>query len=773
MPQKKSLSGAYAELAMGAHIDSSDGISHVIFPHSINPRAAAWLLYKTNAIVIVPVNSPVYTTDYFSKDYHFIVKTNAYNDFTANPIRGDEKGFIDFCENMLSGTEKITIQESSLKKSRDFWDTHRKLIIRPKTSLEQTPEKRDYVNFLYSWAENNIRTNEITDSQRRTEAIFREYLFLLIKDIEATKSESEKMSKINKIIETVIFDDSGMVYKINQFNNCLGRIKNSVPPALPIVLEDGTQTDVFKLDGTKHYRIMHQIDVSKNKIPFDFSNIDINSNFICSGAREKIVFPKSIRGCLDCSNTKLDLFKGDIPNGTTKIDFSRTVKNFSELLNMKFPKSVREILLSRSMLNATAKDLQMLRDFRQFQDKNPHIEIWDSKHALSLQDILVAALNQIEQKRAQQNVAAPVAAVKITDPTTKTEQWLSRKEIVELCRADARFKDIDADMEKLVRLAIKTNNQIKSGTKSHNGQSITCVHMESLDLLKQVMLQIYKTDAVRETPKPTTTSTPKPQAEKKVAKVKKEEKQTIKIEKYIPKQIWKSICNACGDSLNLLYSVLERINKVNINYATLTPHTPLQYLDKNKTKQIIPNTEVKSGCAASQHIENNDNRRIVWTINPDDKIMVAIAFFADHVNNAQAMKMYNSVAIPNAAKGQNMDGITITKDFVERSDYLNVSELLETYAKKIADKQKNNIATNQSREKRPRIMRPASQTHTTMVDVKSLEVQIENFISNLDAQIKRLAKDVMNNPDDTQRQLRNVEEMQKLLQEKMSLQQNR
>ncbi len=772
MPQKKSLSGAYAELAMGAHIDSSDGISHVIFPHSINPRAAAWLLYKTNAIVIVPVNSPVYTTDYFSKDYHFIVKTNAYNDFTANPIQGDEKGFIDFCENMLSGTEKITIQESSLKKSRDFWDTHRKLIIRPKTSLEQTPEKRDYVNFLYSWAENNIRTNEITDSQRRTEAIFREYLFLLIKDIEATKSESEKMSKINKIIETVIFDDSGMVYKINQFNNCLGRIKNSVPPALPIVLEDGTQTDVFKLDGTKHYRIMHQIDVSKNKIPFDFSNIDINSNFVCSGAREKIVFPKSIRGRLDCSNTKLDLFKGDIPNGTTKIDFSRTVKNFSELLNMKFPKSVREILLSRSMLNATAKDLQMLREFRQFQDKNPHIEIWDSKHALSLQDILVAALNQIEQKHAQQNVAAPVAVVKTTDPTTKTEQWLSRKEIVELCRADARFKDIDADMEKLVRLAIKTNKQIKSGTKSHNGQSITCVHMESLDLLKQVMLQIYNTDAVRETPKPTTTSTPKTQAEKKVAKVKKE-KQTIKIEKYIPKQIWKSICNACGDSLNLLYSVLERINKVNMNYATQTPHTPLQYIDKNNTKQIIPNTEIKSGRAASQHIENNDNRRIVWTINPDDKIMVATAFFAAHGDNAQAIKMYNSVAIPNAAKGQNMDGVTITKDFVERSDYLNVSELLETYAKKIADKQKNNIAANQSREKRPRIMRPVSQTHTTMVDVKSLEVQIENFISNLDAQIKRLAKDVMNNPDDTQRQLRNVEEMQKLLQEKFSLQQNR
>ena len=358
----------------------------------------------------------------------------------------------------------------------------------------------------------------------------------------------------------------------------------------------------------------------------------------------------------------------------------------------------------------------------------------------------------------------------------------SRKEIVELCRVDAQFNEIDTDIERLVRHAIKTNNQIKSCTKTCDGQSVVCVHADSVDLLKQTMLQLHKTNTVREpskvTPQPTETK-----AQKTEVKVKKA-KQTIKIEKYIPKQIWKSICNACGDNLNLLYSVLERIDKVNINYATLTPHTPLQYFDKNNTKHIIPNTEVKSGCAASQHIENNDNRRIVWTINPDDKIMVAIAFFADHVNNVQSMKMYNSVAIPNAAKGQNMDGVTVNNDFVERSDYLKVSELLQTYGQKIANKQKDTIAPDQPRAKRPRIRvtsqqattsQPAQQPvathrHATLVDVKSLDAQIENFIMHLNIEIKRLANDIVRNADDAKRQLRDVEEIKKLLQEKISLQ---
>ncbi len=765
-----------------------DTIARLRFPDSISPKAAAWLLDHVNAIAVAPVNSPAYDPDEVSKGYNFVVRFNEFNEFINKPITPEDILQDDvatqFFMDMINDSQKIRAVKSDPKTSKFFWETRQYLIKFTEHSFDTTDNIRDYVNFLYSWASDNIRNQEMTKEQQKAEDIFKEYLFLLIKKVELAKSESEKRKLIQHIIASVIFDDTGMSYKINQFNGNIGKLKATTPPSMAVILDNGAHTDFFKLDSNKYYKFMNYIDVSKTKMPFDFSNIEINSDFVCSGARAKIVFPKRINGSIDCSNTDIKLLGLDkIPTGTTHIDFSGTVKKFADLLNIKFPKSVCEIRLSRSVLNAVAKDVSMLSEFRQFQNKNPNIEIWDSKHALSLQNILTSALNQIEQKHAVKPVAAPVVGPQQTNTTTKTEQWLSRKEIVELCRADAQFNEIDTDIERLVRHAIKTNNQIKSCTKTCDGQSVACVHVDSVDLLKQTMLQLHKTNTVREpskvTPQPTETK-----AQKTEVKVKKV-KQTIKIEKYIPKQIWKSICNACGDNLNLLYSVLERIDKVNINYATLTPHTPLQYFDKNNTKKIIPNTEVKSGCAASQHIENNDNRRIVWTINPDDKIMVAIAFFADHVNNVQSMKMYNSVAIPNAAKGQNMDGVTVNNDFVERSDYLKVSELLQTYGQKIANKQKDTIAPDQTRAKRPRIARVASQQaatsqpaqqqvathrHATLVDVKSLDAQIENFIKYLDIEIKRLANDTVRNADDAKRQLRNVEEMKKLLQEKISLQ---
>ena len=765
------------------NFNPDDIIARLRFPDNITPKAAVWLLERVNAIAIAPTNSPVYDPNEISKDYNFVVRFNEFNEFISKPFSAkdilQDDSLAQFYTDMMDDTQKIRAIKFSPEDSENFWKTRKILIDFTEHSFSTTENIRNYLNFLYSWASDNIRNQEMTDAQRKTEEFFKEYLLSQIKKVEQAKSESAKRKLIQHIIASVIFDDTGMSYKINQFNGNIGKLKSTTPPSLAVILDNGAHADFFKLDNNEHYRFMNYIDISKTKIPFNFSNIDINSDFICANARAKIVFPKRLNGFIDCSNTDINFLSMDkIPSGTTFINFSGTVKNFTDLLDIKFPKSVYEIRLSRSMLNAIAKDAKKLQEFRQFQDKNPNIEIWDSKHALSLQDILESALNQIEQKRATKQVTAPVVDTSKTKTETKTEQWMSRKEIVELCRKDAQFNEIDTDIEKLVRHAIKTNNQIKSSTKSCDGQSVICVHVDYIDLLKQTMLQLHKTNTVREpskvTPKPTETK-----AQKTEVKVKKV-KQTIKIEKYIPKQIWKSICNACGDSLNLLYSVLERIDKINTDYTKLPSDNPLQHIDKSGKPQIIPNTCYKRGNAAAIQIENNDNRRIVITMNKSEKILVAIAFFADHENNAQSIKMYNSVAIPNAAKGQNMDGVIMNNDFVERSDYLKVSELLQTYGQKIANKQKDTIAPDQTRAKRPRIARNASQQVTTqkpeagrtatLVDVKSLDVQIENFIKHLDIEIRRLANDTIRNYDDAARQLRNVEEMEKLLQEKISLQ---
>ena len=124
----------------------------------------------------------------------------------------------------------------------------------------------------------------------------------------------------------------------------------------------------------------------------------------------------------------------------------------------------------------------------------------------------------------------------------------------------------------------------------------------------------------------------------------------------------------------------------------------------------IQNTYYKRGKAATVSIENLDKRRIVLTINPQDKIIVAIAYFQDHANNKNQYLAYNKVVLPLAAKGLLTDGTTVVNTkLIESSDYYDVADLLVEYKQKIADNT-NTEPTEQTKRRRPRIQRPNNAT---------------------------------------------------------------
>lgn len=221
-------------------------------------------------------------------------------------------------------------------------------------------------------------------------------------------------------------------------------------------------------------------------------------------------------------------------------------------------------------------------------------------------------------------------------------------------------------------------------------------------------------------------------------------------------------------------------------------------------------TKTKGGKAATQALESKDNRRIVWTINPTDKIMVATAFFKQHDKGNQAND-YNSIALPNAAKGYLMDGKTVVnQELVQSDEFLKVSDLLEQYKSEKTNSDKEEIkpviepepvvkpepktATKSKPESKqiihtesfqvakqkidtPKIDlttigKTSARKHYTvhnLVDVKAVEAEINALIAGIDREIKQLSIEMGKQKDSPSEQLKTVKLITKLINDKINL----
>lgn len=745
------------------HFNRDDIQTAVIFPDNLAPDIAAKFLILIDAYILAAPGLTTDTTRYVdAPEYLFIANNKRVRDFintygNFDNIKNNDT-LVELYQALVKGNKKINLDQFDVQDSMELLELHENAGINEKVLSKTLPNVRDKINFVYSLCSDISQDDKLTQSQLHVEKIFQQFILQRLHQIAATDNPKKRDYILRKLMRNTIFVDTKLSYKLNQFLNNLGTLKIAEKLSMIVVTDDGMHNDLFNLDLSKPHNIMNSVNLSKINKPVDLRNITINGDFVCNKAKQPVVMPRQINGTMDLSNYDFVSKMTRIPDCVTSVNFSHSIKTIDELLslNIKFPESVTEILLAHTHIKQMVKNANGLKQYEIFKARYPNITIRDSQNKVSVDEILA----QIQQTQ-KQPVPVPVSTPdkKETFVAKKDDNWLTRKEIITILKQDEICANI-TDIDRLVRIATKT---VHSEKRDNNGTIVLCIHQDNINAIKEQIIKLLE-QAPQEQPEPQKEVVVK--EEKKPTKT-KQNNVVIKIEKYIPKQVWKSICSNCGDSIHLLYSVLERINKVNMNYTTQTPQLPIQFVDKDRKKKYTPNTEVKSGKAATQHIENNDNRRIVWTINPDDKIMVATAFFADHGDNAQSMKLYNSIAIPNAKQGRNMDGILVNKELVIKNEYLKVSKLLKEYKAKIAEKeQKTTKADSAESQKRKRIKQ-----HTTLVDVKAVETQIDAFIEHLDNEIKELTKNVLNNTDNPKIQLQNAQKIVKLLTEKVSLKQ--
>ena len=705
---------------------------HIYFDPDANPQDAADVLLYLNAYVIAPsIMETEINGNAASNRYSFV--TTAYDtdnlDLSTVPdnvfklllslvAKEDLPKVRQYRPNKNTDAiiREVKHQGKPLMQSADMTDTDNQIMLKAqnfladsrKAILSQISNAHDRINFLYSWFDDNCRN--IGSMNSHNEEIYKCFLRKKIELISSITNPDAQNKVFTVLMKHLVFMPNEFAYKLKQFQNVLGVLKNSESLSMPLVLDDGTHTDLFKLDTTKMHDVMHSINVSKTSESIDLSNLNINGDLICSKAKAAIGMPNKINGTLDCSGCKCKITK--IPFGTVRVQAAHTFNTIAELNTLEFPSTVREILLARSVIKNAVTDSNELGHFRLFTAKYPNIEILDDRCVLSMRDALEQQLEKIEQKKQPEKAKSekPVAQSKPQIPE-KTADLLSRKEIAELCKNDERF--IDTDIDRLIKRATPKFSKLIEN-RMFNGASVVCVHRDNLETLLNNMVQILQEDLKR-------VATEQPETNQIVAEKAEEEKnapapaqkpEPVVIEKYFVKSVWKSIETYCGDSAQLIYSALESVNKINQLYMQQYAHEPVVYLNENNIKQAVPGMTTRGNKAAIQTIGIENKTRVVWTLNPDDKIMVAIAFYDAHKRGGRDMQDYTVNAIPNAAAGLLADGKTVvTKELVAQDNYINITDLLAQYQPKTNDITEP-VVSKKTKAKKTETQKPKPKTET-------------------------------------------------------------
>lgn len=654
-------------------VNPDDQMVEIKFPSDLSPELAAEFLTMVNASVSVPNKTDDVYQVYFianKKNFtDFVEKYSALQDLHSDPKIGK------FYTGLVQGNKKIKTVFMSDKFTFHFvnyWqpDSYK----RNKHLLIDELPMREKVNFMYCLCTDDVDESVLKPKELHSRQIYKQFVLQNIAAFSTAKTDQEKEEILDKFSKSVIIDGQTMAYKINQMAETIGKLKNSKNLYLPVLLDDCSYVNLFELDPDQEHHIMCSVDVSKTNQTINFSNLVINGDFFCENAKEPIILPKFINGALGLYAYPFISDIINIPAGVIAVNLTHCIKSFTDLNKLKFPETVSTIWVARSLINKALKNSDELKQIQIFADKYPDINIFDD-HERSLQEALEQKLQK--PKKVTEQPVAPVVAQK-PEISKKTNDWLTRKEIIDVLSKDSRFCDVK-DLDRLVKRTTNTNSTLTEN-KMVNGQSVLCVHIDNIENVANAVLQIISEEQERADKKEKSKKIQIKISDKteQIETQNIEQPEILEIEKYIPKNIWKDICTSCKDSSQLLYSVLDNINKINTDYTKQKLSGSVQYIGDDGQIQVISDIDKKEGRALGQTIEKNDKRRIVWTINPDDKIMVAIAFFETHAETIKVAKPYQD-ARKFAAKGQNTKGIPVTRDLAIKNKYLNVSDLLKQF----------------------------------------------------------------------------------------------
>ncbi|MFQ6778055.1 MAG: hypothetical protein ACLRFI_02030, partial [Alphaproteobacteria bacterium] len=336
-----------------------------------------------------------------------------------------------------------------------------------------------------------------------------------------------------------------------------GKFKSGKDKCTVITIENGNfiQHNFFDLDSNTKYTICHDIDVSKTKQPFDFSNITIHGCFSCSGVKHFIKLPHEISGKLDCSHIKnivdtngkkIDFITPTtkFPEGTTSVDLTYTINDFSTLLSISFPKTLKKIIVQTSLLNkVNDKNPDIQNQACEFIKKHPNIIITDGKK--TLQNIFDEANKQIDTI-VPQKTSSPVSSIILE----KNTDWLNRNEIIAKLRAEKNelIESIPDDkiLKRYVQQCVNKNKStISVETFMQNGQPVPCVKSDDYEKMYNLIIEYIGKDKQTEPEQNITTQ--KSIAVKQDVSVQKT-KETILIEKYINPTVWDDIKKSVSKS---------------------------------------------------------------------------------------------------------------------------------------------------------------------------------------------------------------------------------
>ena len=696
---------------------------------------AVKFLIDTDAVICSPGNLP-YANGQKNPDFVFIADAENIYSVLQN--------------SKTKNIDKIRLFDYSLKHTEHFSKMHHSAKNDNQLVLEDFPLMRDKINFIYSLAANDINTVSQDPWVKLSYKIFTKFILTKIKDIESQSDPELQNQMIDNLMNHTIILDKTLKEKHDSFFEDLGKPRQTIPATCKVLLSDCTYADLFGLNKDKHYKIMHSIDASKFKQDFDFSNFDINGDFICvNQKRGNIIFPDTVNGTFDLTGCKFTFNR--ISNGAINVNLSHTtIKNFIDLQKINFPDTVTELILDTAIIKNILKLLENKNDtdpeiiaYKNFVQKYPKIQIVNHNRKLILQHELANISTVAPHTIKKEVVQNAISSVNIVVPS-KTDEWLAPEELKDkLLTLYPELESVD-DLDRLIKRARNLNSKVQKSTMKYNDIQVVCVHKNSV---QQVMENIR--DIESKTPKhimPVQKKQSVEKTEQKQATVKK--LKGIKYKKHMPASVYKQIKSACGDSMQLFISVLERISMINTNYSTTQNNIPLQYIDKDGQIHNIPNTTHKLYKAATTSITSLDNRRIVLTINPDDKIIVATAFFADHVNNIKNDKKYNDIAIPNAASGLLMDGKTpVTRDLIKSGDFIDVDAKLKelkgkdnVVVKTTEVIETKTITTTTVITETVKQHRPRKRINAGYVDVKLTANILENAITEIYAQLDRISK---------------------------------
>lgn len=346
--------------------------------------------------------------------------------------------------------------------------------------------------------------------------------------------------------------------------------------------------------------------------------------------------------------------------------------------------NVKSFKILDSTLKRKIRKLMEKFDTKTFKDKKSGTAVVCIKKS-DASKLLALLKTELQQKAAQQaRENAPV----LKDTEYQTEDFYNINEIIQMCLDNKEVQSLgnidDVLIKQKVRKHMKTCERkilINPQTKTQ----ISCVpRSKGLELIEKIIAELK--EIYRKKPHLFATLKESDTAKKQTQKAylqtpKSVPLMPVAIKKYIPENLWKSICKACGKSDKAKRFVLETICSVNIDITTMPSLKHLQVIDPI-TYKVVPSSYMKQEGIQSivQSIHTyliKDNKRIVWTYLPEEKVLVCTGVFEEHTktkagNNYAKVRDFASV-------GLNANGEKITLAKIKSENYLDAFDLLVQY----------------------------------------------------------------------------------------------